>query len=417
MKLLLLAALAAACWADTNQLDALIASDLNVNSRYTVESIDFSGQRPARLSSSVIEQMQRLIGQKLNLEAVDQLARTITSELRARSTAFHLARGGAPGHVRVFFDIDRRTTDFDVAIPTLSYHSREGWSGAGQVTITNGPNAFTFAGVSNGNDLVERYSGVKARYERMAPGTERVRLGFEFDDYREQYNNSSISSLGAGAYRSRRNFEPSATFVLAKPLTLTVGMSFESLDGSLRAAKTESANAVIETLRFHKPWAEAEAGKQVLDAGYSLRAATTILGSSTAYTRHAFTVRYAWVRERQSVELETLAGMISGRAPLFERFVLGNSATLRGWDKYELAPLGGNRVAYASVTYGYRRMRVFYDTGSVWDKGNKPALKQSAGAGVATGLGLFGKEALLIALAFPIRQGHVEPVFIAGMNF
>ena len=48
---------------------------------------------------------------------------------------------------------------------------------------------------------------------------------------------------------------------------------------------------------------------------------------------------------------------------------LGNSSTLRGWNKYDLDPLGGNRLVYGSVTYGYHIMRVFYDTGSVWDQG------------------------------------------------
>ena len=62
-------------------------------------------------------------------------------------------------------------------------------------------------------------------------------------------------------------------------------------------------------------------------------------------------------------------------------------------------------------------MRVFYDTGSIWDNGKRPEEKHSVGVGVTTGLGLFGKNALLLAVAFPIRQGRFEPMFIAGMNF
>jgi outer membrane protein assembly factor BamA len=109
--------------------------------------------------------------------------------------------------------------------------------------------------------------------------------------------------------------------------------------------------------------------------------------------------------------------VIYGRSPLFERFVLGNSETLRGWNKYDLAPLGGNRAVSATVTYGYQIMRVFYDTGAIWDRGTRPEERHSAGIGVTTGLGLFGKNALLLAVAFPLRGGRVEPVFIAGMNF
>ena len=67
-------------------------------------------------------------------------------------------------------------------------------------------------------------------------------------------------------------------------------------------------------------------------------------------------------------------------------------------------------------------MRVFYDTGAILDSGSSlgrrsPEEKHSAGIGVTTGLGLFGKNALLLAVAFPLRAGRVEPVFIAGMNF
>ena len=121
-------------------------------------------------------------------------------------------------------------------------------------------------------------------------------LGFEFDAYHEQYNHTTLSaiqtgadssSLGAGAYRSRMNFEPSATFVLAKPLTLTVGFSFEQLQPQLSAAPSESANAVINTLRYRERWIDSDDTNQELDAGYNLRAATRSLGSDLAYTRHA----------------------------------------------------------------------------------------------------------------------------------
>jgi hypothetical protein len=62
-------------------------------------------------------------------------------------------------------------------------------------------------------------------------------------------------------------------------------------------------------------------------------------------------------------------------------------------------------------------MRVFYDTGSVWDPGKAPEPKQSLGVGVSSGLGVLEKGAFLLALAFPLQDSHVIPVFIAGMNF
>lgn len=418
MKHFLLAALLATASlvrADVGEESA--SPDLNVNSRYTVESVVLASQR-YQLSGTVLNEMQRLVGERLNMDALNGLSQRITQELRARSVTFRVSRGLQPAQVRVTFEVEKRPTNFDISLSNLTYNSREGWTGTGQATLTAGANAITMAGLSNGDDLVERYSGIRLRYDRLQVGGNRVRLGFEFDNFREQYSGTlSNSSLGAGAYSSRKNFEPSATFLLAKPLTLTVGLSFESMQTDSTAARPDSANAIATTLRYHDRWGESDANSQDLDAAYRLRAATTSLGSDFAYTRHAANARYAWRRFHQSVEVAVMAGVIYGRAPLFERFVLGNNTTLRGWNKYDLDPLGGNRAVHASVTYGYHIMRVFYDTGSVWDSGKHREEKHSAGIGVNTGLGSFGKNALLLAVAFPIRSGHMEPMLIAGMNF
>lgn len=417
MKFLFLVALTATL-AFADRAEEAQISEWNANARYTIESIDFLGHKTYRLSSSIVEDMQRLIGQNLNVSALNRLAKRINDDLRARSVTFRVARGGEPAHVRVLFDVDKQDVTFDVGVHGFAYTSREGWTGEGQARATFGANAVTFAALTNGDDLVERYSGIRARYDRLAIGTDRVRLGLEFDAFRETFNPSTTAIPSAPTYRSRLNLEPSATFVIAKPLTLTFGLAFETLNPSSPSAHMESANALTNTVRFHRRWTEFSAPiEQDIDAGYSLRAGTKALGSDYAYTRHAVHVRYGFHHESQSVQVALQAGVIYGRAPLFERFMLGNSSTLRGWNKYDLAPLGGNRAVHASVTYGYHIMRVFYDTGSIWDHGNKPEQKHSAGIGLTTGLGLFGKNALLLAVAFPMRQGRIEPVFIAGMNF
>jgi hypothetical protein len=430
MKLALLTLVAAASLfgqsADdtADESPAQTQTDLNVNSRYTIESISFTGERHYRLSTSAIQEMQRLIGSKLSTDAMIRLAGRIRNELRAHDVTFKL-KPGAPECVKVLLAVDKAAGNFDPSIPRFAYNSNQGWTAVGEATATIGANAITVGALTDGDTLAERFSGVKLKYNRLSLASDRVRLGFEFDAFHEQYDRSTVaaldsdttSSLGAGAYRSRLNFEPSATFVLAQPLTLTVGLSFEKLEPQLSAARSESANAVINSLRYHRHWETSDGTNQELDAGYSLRAATKMLGTDLAYTRHAVNVRYDYRHDRQSVEVALVAGMISGQAPLFERFVLGNSTTLRGWNKYDIDPLGGNRVVHGSVTYGYHIMRVFYDTGAVWDHGTSPQPRHSAGIGISSGLGLFQKGAFLLAVAFPIRQGHADPVFIAGMNF
>jgi hypothetical protein len=403
------------------------SADLNVNSRYTIESINFVDHHDYKLSNSSLDEIRRLVGAKVSSEALDRLAQRIRTELRAHDVTFKLARGEQPDSVRVLIQVDHAGGSVDASIPMLSYNSQTGFTGAGQLTSTLGPNVFTFRMVRDTDSFIERASGIEAKYERIALAGGRIRIGFEFDGYADQYNNSTLaaidgtprpSSLGAGAYGSRLNYEPSATFVIAEPLTYTIGLSFEQLN-SLPSAPTrsESANAVTNTLHFHEHWSEPGDAVQQVDASYSLRAATTILGTDLAYTRHVGHVKYNYSSRAQSLQVTLIAGAIYGQAPLFERFAIGDSTLLRGWNKYALDPIGGNRLVYGSVTYGYRMLRIFYDTGSVWDQGKAVEVKQSAGIGVSSGLGVLQKGAFLLALAFPFRQGGAIPVVIAGMNF
>jgi hypothetical protein len=39
------------------------------------------------------------------------------------------------------------------------------------------------------------------------------------------------------------------------------------------------------------------------------------------------------------------------------------------------------------------------------------------GAGLDGNLGILGRNEFLLALAFPLYQGHLEPMFVAGINF
>ena len=409
--------------------DAAEAADLNVNSRYTIESINFVDQHEYKLSTSALDEIRHLVGAKVSTEALDRLAMRIRGELRAHDVTFKLARGLDPESVRVLIQVDHAGGSFNASVPNLAYNSALGFTGTGELSSTIGPNAFTFRMLRDSDTLIERFSGVQAKYERALSANGRIRLAFEFDGYQDQYAPSTLAALdaphsssqsslsGPEAYGSRLNYEPSATFVLAAPLTLTVGFSFEQLNGLPMAARSESAHAVINSLRYRQRWATSGDSTQELDAGYSLRAATTVLASDLAYTRHVAHLKYNYSSRTQSVEVKMIAGAIYGQAPLFERFALGDSTLLRGWNKYELDPLGGNRLAYGSVTYGYHMMRVFYDTGSVWDQGKSPEVKESVGVGMSSGLGVFEKGAFLVALAFPLGQSHVTPVLIAGMNF
>ncbi len=83
------------------------AEDLNVNSRYTIESIHFADQREYKLSTSALDEIRRLVGAKVSTEALDRLALRIRGELRAHDVTFKLTRGAQPESVRVLIQVDQ----------------------------------------------------------------------------------------------------------------------------------------------------------------------------------------------------------------------------------------------------------------------------------------------------------------------
>ena len=105
-----------------------------------------------------------------------------------------------------------------------------------------------------------------------------------------------------------------------------------------------------------------------------------------------------------------LVGGIDGTAPLFERFSLGDSRTLRGWNKYDIAPAGGDRVFHTSLEYRYRGFALFLDSGTVWDTGVDKRVRVAAGFG-------FHTDPFFMTLGFPLNTDDVRAVFTTGVRF
>jgi hypothetical protein len=393
-------------------------SESNINSRYIVESVEISGHSDVKISSFLRSDLNRMVGGKVDSESIDNLARRIRKELHVSTVTHRLLRGQEAEHVKVVFDVKGHRQDVDVTIPKLIFNSKSGWTGSAQIGTSAGSNSFTFGIVSDNDTLPERFTGITARYEERKLGTDRVRLSFNFASYHEQWNRSTDNFLSQpsaaaglipGTYRTRQDFEPAVTVVLAKPLTLTVGGGFQRFETQSPNARFQGSNAAVTSLRFHHQVEDSDA-KQDVDANYSLRAATRVLDSDFAYVRHLAQARYNYKRGRHEVSDEVMAGLISGQAPLFERFVLGNSSTLRGWNRFDLDPAGGDRVVHNTVDYRYRWLEAFWDTGAIWNRGEPVIQRHSLGAG-------FREGAFFIAVAFPVRNTKVEPIFMVGMNY
>jgi len=401
-------------------------SDLNVNKRYTVDTVIVAGkgwktniadQQNDRISTGLRRDLLALIGQKLNPTVLDGLSGRLKKEFSAREVSHHVLRGDRPEHVRIEFEVRPASFGIDGTVTKFLYDSKQGWSGAGSVGFTVEQNSFGFGLASDGDTLDERFAGISARYENKHLGTDRLGLRFKFESFHEQWNQNTLnalaspsaSSLTSDAYRTRQNFEPTATISLAKPLTLEIGVGFQRFQNQYPAAHMEGSNALITALRYHRRMADSEF-PQDIDADYTLRAATKILDSDFVYASHSVGLSYRVNHGKHQVSEHVNAGTISGRAPLYDRFVAGNSYYLRGWNKYDIDPIGGNRLLHNSVEYRYGPFQAFYDAGAVWDSGQPAIARHSVGVGI--------KESIFsLALAFPVRSGHVEPIVMIGMIY
>ncbi len=400
-------------------------SDINVNTRYTVDTVTVAGKgwktdlvsdqsQNQKMSSGLRRDLLGLIGQKLNPSALDSLAARLKKELAAREVSHRVLRGDSPDHVRVEFEVKQYRGEVGANFTKMVYNSKQGWSADGGVDVTVLQNSFRFGLASDGDSLDERFAGISARYENRHVGTDRVDLKFQFDSFHDQWNSSTLDALAAGgsketsdAYRTRQNFQPAVTIALAKPLTLEVGASFERFGEQYPAAHTEASDAMIATLRYHQRL-EGSDNQQDLDASYSVGAATRIRDSDYVYTSHSGFMRYQFTHGKHVLSDSFSGGVITGRAPLDDRFVMGNTVYLRGWNKYEIDPLGGNRMVHNSVDYHYGLFRIFYDTGAIWDEGQAAIPRHSLGVGLR-------ESVFTLAVAFPVRSGHVEPVFMMGV--
>ena len=389
----------------------------NVNSRYTVESVNVLPMGLKRISAPLRDRLQQFIGARFDQALVNDAAQRIRGELQNLPVTAEVSKGSAPDQLAVTFHVETRDRQFDAGVSRFLFQSKENFSYGLDLSYRADSSRYHLGGLTDSDELVERYSGVNGGYERTL-GSGRIRLGAEASAWRSQWNSSTetaAAAAGDSLYRSRVRLQPSATIELFKPLTLQLGVSLERLELNSPAARHELSSAVTGTLRFQRRWGLASQSgiRQRFEAAYGIRSGTPSLSSDFTFTRHHATSRYGLRAGNQEILASFQSGLLNGRAPLAERFIGGNSHILRGWNRNEIAPFGANRLAQVSVDYRWKRLRLAYDAGSVWLRGGDAPLRQSVAVGFADNL--WSGFSLLVA--FPLREGRVEPIFIAGMNF
>ena len=404
-------------------------TESNINSRYTVESAEIRGLNDVNVSDELLADLQKLVGQKLNQIAIRQLQQRIESELRSRyDVSRRVTRGDNRDHVKVIFDVKKVPwIVYRPAAPQFVYHSKHAFSVGMDLDFDMDRSNRIVLGwtVRDQDQFLERFHGLRAGFQSRELFTDRLGFRLNVATYRQKWNGAVKTALSAspdalGTYRRHDAFDVSLTFAFDTRLMLEAGASVTVLD--MEDASTDSVNshAGVAALSYTRNWARDDGGSYGLEASYTVRAATHNLDSELIYTRHFWRADYGITARRKKARVAVMGGRLSGQAPLFERFTLGNSQTLRGWSKFDVAPLGADRVAHGSLELGFDPFNVFYDAGAVWNTGNPIQVRHSVGLGFGwRNLGRDRrKDDWFISIGFPIEAARIRrPLLMMGLRF
>jgi hypothetical protein len=215
-------------------------------------------------------------------------------------------------------------------------------------------------------------------------GTPRFGAKVRFDTFGILWKSQTLDNLLLapslpGAYRSRQDIEPSIAIAFSPTLYATAGANFTELEMMLPAEHWESAHEATASLTYHSPVVKHGTGTHAFSSGYEIRTATRTLDSDFVYTRHTWRGAYVGTFGHNKFTFSYMGGRLTGSAPLFRRYSLGDTVTLRGWNKYDIDPIGGDRVFHLSTEWSYKYFGVFMDNGSIWNSGTDATNRSSFG--------------------------------------
>ena len=391
----------------------------NINTRYIVESVEISGVRDSEISQSLRDRLQALVGKRLDHDEAEELNDRLEAERPGFDVHRRISRGSERGRIRVVFEFSEkegtRWIPFTASRSKFVYHSEQGWSGVLDIPMGS-RNHRVVAGFAfdNNDDLIEEYSGFRFGFESRKLATDRLGARVEVARFNDSWRDATLFALAADpsipeAYRSRLTVEPLVTFALTPFVRVTGGASISELESLSHPPDSQMASALVARVDYDQRWYQPRVTQRV-EASYELRSATEALESDLIYKRHLGKVRYRYTQRRSTVIADLALGGITGDAPLFERFSLGDSSTLRGWNKFDIAPAGGDRLFHASLEYRYRYFGLFLDSGSVWDSSRDMRIRLSSGFGVQ------GDNAF-VTLAFPLNADDLGVTFTMGVRF
>jgi hypothetical protein len=410
----------------------------NINARYVIESVSVTPKFEPALPKPVIDELQALKGKRLDPEEGKRLSKKIADSLTGYGQLDvkpRFERGGQPGQLRVVFEVLETDSWLGFSplrgtTPKFVYHAYQGWSAAVDIPITGDDIQFTFGfAIANEDDLIEQYSGVRIRFASRNVGTKRLGAGIELSHYGQSWREATLFAVHADptipqAYDGRTTVEPTLTFAFNRHFRVTGGVSVSELETLVPldplnppdpVELPESGDSVMASVglvgaSFDKQWPAGVGRSHEVTGSYELRVASEGLGSDLDYTRHLAAADYQFRNGRSSLLAGARFGRSHGSVPLFERFALGDTGTLRGFNKFDISPAGGTRLVYSTVEYRWRCAAVFVDAGSVWDASTDASVRWS------TGFGCHGKN-FFMTFAVPLNSDDVDVTFMMGVRF
>jgi hypothetical protein len=399
--------------------------EANINSRYVVESVDITGAPDDRVNPELRDDLQKLVGNQLDPDEADRLNRRLETALPGHDVRRRISRGSVRGRIRVLFEVTEgeslRWLHFTPSRSKLIVHDEQGWSGVLDIPIGGRDHRVTLNLVgSNADDLIEEYSGFGIRLESRRVVSERLGFGLELSRMGQSWEQVTLDAVAADpripqAYETRTTITPLVTFALTRHVRVSGGISaselepLEELESAADSVDERMTTSLLAGLAYEQHW-EGSPSSHSLAVAFALRSATDALASDLVYKRYFGQASYEYRRGRSAILVSGLAGRTTGEPPLFERFALGDSLTLRGWDKYAIAPAGAERMLHGSVEYRHSVFAVFLDAGSLWNRDTDRKVRTSTGFGIQVA-GAF------LTLAFPLNDDELETTFMMGVRF
>lgn len=390
-------------------------AEANINDRYVLASINVSGIATSRVSQALRDDMQKLAGLRLDAPDVADVEQRLAAEFPEYDVTRRVSRADEPGQLHLEFELalraDRRPLRFETLGSKLVYHSDLAWGGALDIAMGGGNHRVTL-GILTGDDdgRPEEVTGIDLRVESRNLGTGHLGFSFEVGRHRQRWDPATLSAIAANgipeAYRKRLYVEPVVRVGIAGGVHVRAGVSLSELQSLARSPETSFVGAAVGGLGFDREF-RSDAWRHVIGTSYEVRSGAARLESDFDYTRHTVRAGYGLSSGPRRISASFMYGHTRGTPPIFERFTLGDTTTLRGWNKLDVAPAGGERMFHQSLSYGYRGFSVFLDTGAVADRTGGWPVRTAAGFGYQGG-------PFFMLLGFPLNAGEIRAAFLMG---